>query len=113
MGTIYKCSKAVRFTSPDNPAVLWDMKPGFIGEVPNWVEKDWYFKTCCKDGTITALKSSRDKDIQTATDIKTEDTGHEGEQLFKSDTPPETGAEKLPIDESNKGGKTDGKKGKG
>lgn len=112
MGTIYKCSKAVKFTSPDNPAVTWDMKPGFIGEIPDWVEKYWYFKACCKDGIITALKSSRDKDIQETADGKTGDTGRAGEQPSKANTPPDTGAEKPSADESNKDGK-DGKKGKG
>lgn len=111
MGTIYKCSKAVKFTAPDNPAVVWNMKPGFIGEVPDWVEKDWYFSACCKDGIITALKSSRDKDIQVATDkdpagANSDDAG--GEQPPATDT----GAEQPSADESNKGGK-DGKKGKG
>lgn len=101
MGTIYKCSKAVRFTTNDNPAVVWDMKPGFIGEVPDWVEKDWYFKACCKDGIITALKSSRDRDIQIVTD-----KAPTGEI-------PEIGETKPPADENGKSNGRDGKKGKG
>ncbi len=65
---IYKCSRSVRFTHPENSAEKCELKPGYIGEVPAWVEKDWYFKACCKDGSITAIKSSSDRDIQAATD---------------------------------------------
>lgn len=65
-----KCSKNVRFTHPENPQVTWDMPPGFIGEVPNWVEKHWYFDALCKDGSITTIKSHSDRDIHNATDDK-------------------------------------------
>lgn len=65
-----KCSKNVRFTHPENPQITWDMPPGFIGEVPVWVEKHWYFDALCKDGSITAIKSHNDRDIHNATDDK-------------------------------------------
>lgn len=65
-----KCSKNVRFTHPENPQITWDMPPGFIGDVPSWVEKDWYFDALCKDGSITAIKSHSDRDIHDATDDK-------------------------------------------
>ena len=65
-----KCSKNVRFTHPENPQITWDMPPGFIGDVPSWVEKDWYFDALCKDGSITAIKSHSDRDIHDATDGK-------------------------------------------
>lgn len=58
----------VRFVNPDNPKSKWEMPPGFIGEVPSWVEKHWYFGVLCKDGTITAIKSKSDRDIQLAAD---------------------------------------------
>lgn len=60
----------VRFVNPDNPKSKWEMPPGFIGEVPGWVEKHWYFDALCKDGTITAIKSKSDRDIQAAVDEK-------------------------------------------
>jgi len=51
-------------------------KAGWIGEIPQWVEKHWYFKALCKDGTITSIVSAKDKDIQAAL------------ELPKSDEPP-------------------------
>lgn len=68
-----KCSKKVKFVCSDNPKVTWEMDPGFIGDVPSWVEKDWYFKALCEDGSITAIKSHNDRDIQDATDDKNEE----------------------------------------
>lgn len=38
----------------------------YIGEIPKWVESDWYFKALCKDGTITAIVSSKDKAVEDA-----------------------------------------------
>lgn len=68
-----KCSKKVKFVYPDNSKVTWEMDPGFIGDVPSWVENDWYFKALCEDGSITAIKSHSDRDIQDATDDKGEE----------------------------------------
>lgn len=65
-----KCSKNVRFTHPENPQITWDIPPGFIGDVPNWVEKHWYFDALCNDGSITTIKSHNDRDIHNATDDK-------------------------------------------
>lgn len=76
-----KCSKNVRFTHPENPQITWDMPPGFIGDVPNWVEKHWYFDALCKDGSITAIKSHNDRDIHNAIDDKNQ------ERQQKSDDP--------------------------
>jgi hypothetical protein len=58
------CRKNVKFTNSDNPKVSWAMKPGFIGEIPTWVEKSWYFAKLCADGSITAIVSKRDRDVQ-------------------------------------------------
>ncbi len=60
------CRKRVKFTHPDNPNVVWEMKPGFIGEIPKWVEDHWYFTVLCKDGSISAIVSKKDKAIQKA-----------------------------------------------
>lgn len=65
-----KCSKRVRFTNPDNAKATWEMPAGFIGDIPSWVEKHWYFEACCKDGIITVIKSKSDRDIQNAIDSK-------------------------------------------
>lgn len=74
-----KCSKNVRFTHPENPHITWDMPPGFIGDVPNWVEKHWYFDALCKDGSITAIKSHNDRDIHNATDDKKQEEQQESD----------------------------------
>lgn len=68
-----KCSKRVKFTHPENPKVIWEMPAGFIGDVPTWVEKEWYFDACCNDGTITVVKSKSDRDIQNAVESKPEE----------------------------------------
>jgi hypothetical protein len=60
------CGKKVKFTHPDNPSVVWEMKPGFIGDVPEWVVKHWYFDKLGKDGSISAIVSRKDKDIEKA-----------------------------------------------
>jgi hypothetical protein len=57
--------KAIRITD-DKSREAFEAKAGWIGEVPGWVEKHWFFKALCDDGTVTALVSTRDKDIQAA-----------------------------------------------
>ena len=48
-------------------------KAGWIGEVPNWVQDHWYFKALCKDGTVTAIVSSK---VQGVTEpLKIDDDG--------------------------------------
>lgn len=47
-------------------ATTFEARAGWIGEVPKWVEEHWYFKALCKDGSVTAIVSSRDKDIAKA-----------------------------------------------
>lgn len=99
-----KCSKKVKFVCPDNPKVTWEMDPGFIGDVPSWVEKDWYFKALCEDGSITAIKSHSDRDIQDATDDKGEDAaGDKGEE-------PPTSAGETPPPDDDKGEESAGDK---
>jgi hypothetical protein len=38
--------------------MVFEAPAAYIGEVPAWVEKDWYFKALCKDGTITVHADS-------------------------------------------------------
>lgn len=40
----------------------FEVRAGWIGEVPKWVEDHWYFKALCKDGSVTAIVSTKDKD---------------------------------------------------
>lgn len=100
-----KCSKKVKFVCADNPKVTWEMDPGFIGDVPSWVEKDWYFKALCEDGSITAIKSHSDRDIQDATDDKGKDAADDkGEE-----SPTPEGEPPSPVDD-DKGEENAGEK---
>lgn len=105
--TIYKCARKVKFTAPDNPNVIWEMDRGFIGNVPEWVEKDWYFKTCCSDGSITAIKSGSDRDIQSVIDKEAAEAGGAAEP------PGEQTATEDATTDGNDTTKPDGKKGNG
>jgi hypothetical protein len=69
------CRKKVKFTHPDNASVAWEMNPGFIGDVPQWVENHWYFGKLCADGSITAIVSKRDRDIRDAFEVVTKKSG--------------------------------------
>lgn len=114
MSTIYKCTKKVKFVAPDNPNATWEMAPGYIGEVPSWVEKDWYFKALCDDGSVTAIKSSSDRDIQAATDNKSEETPPTGETPPSTDeTPPPANGDKGEGSTDGIENKSDTKRGKG
>ena len=56
--------KSFKLTSENGTA--FEKRAGWIGEVPKWVEDHWYFKALCEDGSVTAIVSSRDKDIAAA-----------------------------------------------
>ncbi len=56
--------KTIKIKS-DNGTVF-EARAGWIGEVPTWVEEHWFFKALCKDGSVTAIMSSKDKDIAAA-----------------------------------------------
>ena len=43
----------IKITS-DN-GTIFEVKAGWIGEVPKWVAEHWYFKALCKDGSVTAI----------------------------------------------------------
>jgi post-segregation antitoxin (ccd killing protein) len=53
--------KSFRIKS-DNGTVF-EARAGWIGEIPKWVEEHWFFKGLCKDGSVTAIVSTKDKDI--------------------------------------------------
>ena len=71
--------KAFKINADTKTQLSFEAKAGWIGEVPQWVEEHWYFKALCKDGTVTAIVSSRDKDIQDVTDPKQPDGGNTGD----------------------------------
>jgi len=50
-------NKSIKVKSNDGK--IFEVKTGWIGEVPEWVAEHWYFKALCKDGTVTAIVSSR------------------------------------------------------
>ena len=101
-----KCSKRVRFTNPDNAKVTWEMPAGFIGDIPSWVEKHWYFDACCKDGIITAIKSKSDRDIQNAIDSKPQEAEDAADSLNNElEAEDESKPSKQPGAKKDSGGK--------
>jgi len=67
------CYKKCRFVQPTDKTYkgkqiqqVWEMNPGFIGDVPEWVTKDWYFQKMLEANDIVAPKSKNDKDVQAA-----------------------------------------------
>jgi len=93
------CRKKVKFTHPDNPAVVWEMKPGFIGDVPEWVVKHWYFDALCKDGGVSKILSKKDKDIQDAVEGKGADAEKAAAEAAKAAKQAEDDKKRL-IDEA-------------
>jgi hypothetical protein len=73
--------KTIKIVS-DNGTVF-SAKAGWIGEVPEWVQEHWYFKSLCKDGTVTAIVSTKDKAVQAAVEQKPNsvDTGGGNSEL--------------------------------
>lgn len=96
---LIKCTRMVRFEHPENPNKKVNLKRGFIGDVPSWVEHHWYFDALCKDGSITVINGKSDKDISAAVD--------ENPQDKNPDTPPATPETKLdtPNEKKASGGK--------
>ena len=91
--------KAFKINADTNAknGLAFEAKAGWIGEVPKWVEKHWFFKALCKDGTVTAIVSSHDKDIQDA--VEQEEQGEqeqtpEEQHEPKSEPKPKTGIKK-------------------
>ena len=57
------CKKSVEISDGKQKYVILK---DYIGDVPKWVENHWYFKALCKDGTVTSIVSTNDKDIEAA-----------------------------------------------
>jgi len=62
----------------------------FIGEVPKWVENNWYFKALCNDSSITSIVGTRDKAVEAA----------EAKAKATADKAAETAAKKAADDEA-------------
>lgn len=63
MAKFISCNKNVEIRGE---GVIHPIPSGYIGQVPDWVEKHWYFQALCKDGTITAIVSTKDSDLEAA-----------------------------------------------
>ena len=46
----------------------FQVKRGFIGEIPDWAADTPYFQALVKDGKIVLPESKKDKDLQEAAD---------------------------------------------
>jgi hypothetical protein len=100
------CRKKVKFTA--NNGTVWKMKPGFIGDVPAWVVKHWYFDKLCKDGSITAIVSKKDKDVQDAIEGKENGGAGIGAGTPPPVIPPVTGGASTPPASNGEPPKSDG-----
>jgi hypothetical protein len=65
--------KTIKIVS-DN-GIVFSAKAGWIGEVPEWAQKHWYFKALCKDGTVTSIVSAKNKAVQAVVE-QNPDTGN-------------------------------------
>lgn len=63
MAKFISCKKSVEIRGDGDTLPI---PAGYIGSVPDWVEKHWYFNALCKDGTITAIVSTKDADLEAA-----------------------------------------------
>lgn len=79
-GTFVTCRKTVKITD-DLTGEVFRMPSGFIGSVPKWVENHWYYKAMCNSGTITAIVSTHDNDLEkTEAEAKSKETAKRIEQ---------------------------------
>ena len=64
MASFINCRKAVEFTGTesDGTVIKHRIPAGFIGTVPPWVERHWYYKLLCGDGTIATVARGREDD---------------------------------------------------
>lgn len=63
--TFITCRKNIKIRD-DKSGAVWEVLPGYVGPVPAWVEKHWYFKKLCEDKTIMAIVSTKDNDVEGA-----------------------------------------------
>lgn len=63
MAKFISCNKSVEVRGDGG---VFPIPAGYIGSVPDWVEKHWFFGALCKDGTITAIVSTKDADLESA-----------------------------------------------
>lgn len=63
MAKFISCKKSVEVRGDGD---VFPIPAGYIGQVPDWVEKHWFFEALCKDGTITAIVSTKDSALEEA-----------------------------------------------
>lgn len=64
-----QCKSAVCFKNGVDKVVLPNQ---YVGSVPDWVSKTWYFQMLVKDGTITFIGNGTDKEIDKADEVAKE-----------------------------------------
>ena len=69
---IISSKQTAKFINPKNNAEF-HITNGYIGEVPKWVEDDWYFKLLAADGSVTEIIAEKTK----AADIDTDKAAKE------------------------------------
>jgi hypothetical protein len=59
----------------------FNARAGWIGEVPEWVQSHWYFKSLCKDGSVTAIVKNKQTTVPEAPaqETKTANNGDNGD----------------------------------
>lgn len=89
------------FQIKSDNGTVFEAKAGWIGEVPKWVEEHWYFKALCKDGSVTAIVSGKDKDIAAALEGSGQEPPADPPKADSGDTKDE----KSPANDGSKPGK--------
>ena len=64
-----QCKNAVCFKNGNDKVVLPNQ---YVGSIPDWVSKTWYFEMLVKDGTITFIGNGTDKEIDKAEEVAKE-----------------------------------------
>ena len=69
---IISSKETAKFTNPEDNSE-YQIDNGYIGEIPKWVENDWYFKSLAADGSITEIIAEKPK----TTDVDAEKAAKE------------------------------------
>ena len=64
-----QCKNAVCFKNGADKVVLPNQ---YVGSIPDWVTKTWYFEMLVKGGTITFIGNGTDKEIDKADKVAEE-----------------------------------------
>ena len=64
---IISSKETAKFINQKDNNEEFQITNGYIGEIPKWVEDDWYFKALAADGSVTEIIAEPPKKV-TATD---------------------------------------------